>query len=139
MRVLALDVGDKRIGLALCDPLGIVATPHSVYQRSAQAKDIAGIVDIAKQEQAEAILVGMPISLNDTIGEQAKRVQRFIEALRTDTILPVLTCDERYSSVEADRWMQERGIPLRRRKELRDAVAAAVLLQSYLDTRRNEA
>ena len=139
MRILALDVGDKRIGLAFCDPMGIVATPHSVYQRSGQAKDISGILSIAKREQAGAILVGMPISLDDTLGEQAQRVQRFVEALRRATTLPVMTGDERFSSFEADRWMREHGIPARRHKELRDAVAAMVLLQSCLDTRRNEA
>lgn len=138
MCILALDVGDRRIGLALSDPTGMVARPLAVYERSNQLRDIAAILETAAKHEADALLVGMPLSLNGTEGPQALRVRRFLGALRQATPLPVLTADERYTTVEADRQMWESGLSVQRRKQIRDAVAAAVLLQSYLDTKHLE-
>lgn len=134
MRILALDVGDKRIGLAVSDPTGVVATSLLVYERRAQAKDIAEMLRLAAAHQADAFLVGIPVSLNGSLGEQALRTQRFREALAAASPIPVLTCDERFTSVEADRLMQGSGVSRAKRRGMRDAAAAAVFLQSYLDT-----
>ncbi len=135
MRILALDVGDKRIGLAVCDPAGVVATPLSVYERRAQAKDIAEMLRIAAQQKAEAFLVGMPVSLDGSLGPQAERTERFRQALAAASAIHVLVADERFTSVEADRLMQGSGVPRAKQKGMRDAAAAAVFLQSYLDTK----
>lgn len=134
MRILALDVGDKRIGTAICDPMGIIASPLSVYTRSGTSLDLEAILRIAREQGAEQILVGMPISMDGTAREQAFRVQRFVDALREKTTLPIITTDERLSTVEAERRMREMGLSAEKRKALRDAAAAAVLLQSHLDS-----
>lgn len=136
MRILALDVGDKRIGVALSDPTGVLATPYSVYPRRAMQKDIEAILRLAVEQRAEALLVGIPVSVDGTINDQARRVRRFHDALAAQAAVPVLTYNERFSSVEADQRMLAAGMSLERQKAFRDAVAAAVFLQWYLDAQR---
>ncbi len=133
MPLLALDVGDKRIGIARSDPLGLIATPIMVLDRKNAQRDANEIVRIAGEQGADTILVGMPYSMDGSTGTQAQRVQRFIDALSALTELPVLAWDERLSTVEAERRMRETGVPSVKRRQRIDAVAAAVILQSYLD------
>lgn len=138
MRILALDVGDKRIGLAVGDTETRLATPLAVYQRTGTKRDTDELLHVATQQHAEALLVGLPYALDRSQadgahGEQAQRVLRFCEALRQKTPLAVLTWDERFTSTEADLRMSEGGVPTAKRKGLRDSAAAAIILQSYLD------
>ena len=136
MRVLCLDVGDRRIGMALSDPTGSLARPISHLVRKNLRTDVARIVDEAKSVNAQMILVGMPVSLNGTIGPQARKVSRFIEELSSITELQVETQDERFSTAEAQRLMNEAGRSPSRSKGDLDAASAAVILQEYLDNAR---
>ena len=136
MRILALDVGDKRIGLALSDPSGMLASPFRVLQRVGPRKDPAEVARIAAEQGAERILVGIPLSMDGVARAQAQAVQAFCEALRARTPVPIITWDERLTTVEAQRRLRQAGAKGQRRRERDDAVAAAVLLQAYLDSLR---
>jgi len=131
MRSLGLDIGDKRIGVALSDPQGILATPLTIIERRDEPADIAAIVNIANQNQVGRIIVGLPLSMDGSFSEQTEKVKAFTQKLSEHTEIPVEFRDERLSTVSAQRLMQ----PLRKtnKKTRHDAVAAALILQSYLD------
>ena len=131
MRSLGLDIGDKRIGVALSDPQGIIASPFTTIECSEETTDVAAIVGIVEQKGVEQIIVGLPRSMDGSIGEQAEKVKAFTEELRRQTKVPAEFRDERLSTVSAKRLMREgkRG----RGKAGDDAVAAAIILQAYLD------
>ncbi|RPJ55558.1 MAG: Holliday junction resolvase RuvX [Dehalococcoidia bacterium] len=133
MRILALDIGDRRIGVAMSDPVGILATPHSIIGRTADADDMAAIVKILEQYQIKKIVVGFPIKLDGNVGDQAIKVQVFVEHLVAHTGVPVEYRDERMSTVSARRLMQQSRTKKVKQKVHDDAAAAAVILQSYLD------
>ena len=137
MRVLCLDVGDRRIGMALSDPTGTLASPIGHLVRKNLRTDVARVADEARSVDAQMILVGMPVSLNGTLGSQAKKVSRFIEELSSGTEFPVETQDERFSTAEAERMMVEAGRSPSKSKGDLDAVSAAVILQEYLDAVRS--
>ncbi len=136
MRTLGLDLGDKRIGVAICDTAGTVATPYEtlkrVGDRPVEHDLIAGIVD---DLQAEAIVVGMPYGLDGSVGPAAKKVASEVKALRKRFDIPVETHDERNSTVSAAANLRTQGVKAKRQPEMIDQVAAAVILQSWLDSR----
>ena len=135
MRILALDVGDKRIGVAVSDLLGILASPLTAIERTSDSNAIAAILEIADEQEAGEIVVGLPISLSGGYSDQTKSVAAFVSKLEARSPVPVNTADERYSTVEAERLLsQSKPKRARSRGEI-DAAAAAVILQSYLDTR----
>ena len=135
MRMLALDVGDRRIGLAISDPTGLLASPLGVVERG--TSDVDTIVQTALDSGVTAFVVGLPLTLAGDSGSQAGKVRGFIRDLRTHTDLPVHTVDERLSTVQAQRLLRQSSGRRRNRDRGRiDASAAAVLLQSYLDSRR---
>jgi len=131
MRSLGLDVGDKRIGVALSDPDGILASPLTIINCQNEQTDIAAIVDIIQQNQVGKIIVGLPLSMNGSMSKQAEKVQAFTEELRGCTDIPVEYRDERLSTVSAKRLMQT--VKRVNRETRHDAVAAALVLQGYLD------
>ncbi len=132
-RVLGIDHGKVRIGLALSDPLGIVAHPLEVLPGGPGAIDaIAGIV--AEREVAE-IVVGLPRNMDGSLGPQADVVETFVEQLAAIVPGPVRTWDERLSSQAADRALEAMQVHRRKRKGQRDKIAAGIILQSYLDAR----
>ena len=133
MRILALDVGDRRIGVAVSDPTGSIATPLAVIHRTGGEKDFSAVLEHVRQQEAEHILVGLPISLSGKLHSQARAVQGFVATLISRSPVPVETLDERLTTVQAERRMQEAGASAQKRKVLRDAAAAAILLQAYLD------
>jgi putative holliday junction resolvase len=135
-RALALDVGQRRIGLAISDSGGLLATPYTTITVKTPEEDIAAILTIAKQEQIALIVVGLPLSLDGTVGPQARFTLDFCDALRVASHVPVETWDERYSTVEAEVRLREAGVAPSRHRARLDAAAATVLLQSYLDARR---
>ena len=137
MRALGLDIGDRRIGVALCDPEGILASAFTVISRVGERRDIQAILDLVDQNQVERIVVGLPRSLDGSIGIQANKVQSFARKLAEHTPVPVDMWDERLSTVAADRAMVAAGIKPSKRKMRRDAVAAAFILQGYLDRMRH--
>ena len=136
MRVLALDVGDRRVGLAISDPTGLLASPLGVVERS--QSDVQEIVGIAEDNDAATIVVGLPLTLAGDSGAQAGKVRRFVRELRSATGIPVVTVDERLSTVQAQRLLtdSDRGRRSNRDRGRIDSSAAAVILQSYLDFHR---
>jgi putative Holliday junction resolvase len=135
LRSLGLDVGDKRIGIALSDPLGMLARPLSVLERSEDSADIEIILKLVTQQQAGMIIVGIPLSMDGGIGTQAQKVQLFAEKLKFASAVPLQYRDERLSTVDAKRLL-EAGRKKKShfvKKGAYDAAAAAVILQSYLN------
>lgn len=136
LRLLGLDVGERRIGVAVCDPTGTVVTPLAAIVRADLEEDLTAVTRLAVEQDAEAIVVGLPISLDGRMGPQARRTQGFIRALSERADVPVYTQDERFSTVEAERLLRDAGRAPSRDKGLRDSAAACVILQAYLDARR---
>jgi putative Holliday junction resolvase len=128
---MGIDFGDSRIGIALSDPLGIMATPHTIITRMEEEKDIAAIVDIIQQNGVGKVVIGLPISMNGTLGMQAEKVKAFTENLSKNIDVPVEFQDERLSTVTAKNLVRESRKT--DRKTRYDAAAAALILQSYLD------
>ena len=120
------------MGLAVSDPNGRIAVPSGVFQRKGK-NDPIDLAAIAKLEQAELIVVGLPLSLDGSTGPQARRARKLGNALRVASGLPVIFWDERFSSQQATQLMIESGSSRRRRKTDRDATAAAIILQDFLD------
>ena len=135
-RVLGVDLGERRIGLALSDPLGLIASPLAVLERSGDpAADQRAIVAAARDAGAERIVVGLPRSLGGGAGPAARAVREEIEAIAA-LGLPVEAHDERLTTVTAERVLAARGVRGPARRTQVDKVAAAVILQSWLDSRR---
>ena len=136
VRVLALDLGSKRIGVAVSDRSGTIATPLLVLQRSGrQRTDHERIKALVDEEEAERVVVGLPLSMNGSIGKAAAAVITEAEILATVVGVPVETIDERLTTVTAERILMELGKRGRARRQIVDKVAAAVILQSWLDGR----
>ena len=136
MRILALDVGEKRIGVALSDPTGLLATPLTTIERKGQDSDIDAALRLATEHEVGEIVVGLPLSMSGRRGPQAGRVDAFVRALAERTDIPLKSVDERLSSVQAERMLRESGVEPSKNKSRIDSAAAAVVLQSYLDSRR---
>lgn len=134
-RLLALDVGERRVGVAVSDPEGWLARPLTIIRRRSKREDFAAIADLAAQHEARAVIVGYPLNMDGSIGPQAQRVARYAAALQKNLAAPVLLFDERLSSDEAAHRLQDTGKHRQQRKHL-DDLAAAVFLQEYLDRER---
>jgi putative Holliday junction resolvase len=136
MRLIGLDVGEVRIGVAVSDPTGTLASAREVLARRPEALALQAIARLVEEEEAAAIIVGLPRSLSGELHSQATLVQEFADKLRQEVQVPVEFWDERLSTVAAEREMRAAGTKRERRKAMIDAVAAAIILQSYLDARR---
>lgn len=134
---MGLDVGDRRIGVAISDELGLTASPRVVLRRDGQ--EWAQIARMAQEEQVAEIVVGMPRALSGAPGPQAEKVARFIATLRARVNVPVREWDERLSTVTAERVLLEADASRARRRQVLDKLAASVILQSYLDYQRSKA
>ena len=138
MRVLGLDLGAKRIGVAVSDRTGTIASPLSVLQRSgSRHRDHQLIAALVVEEEAEAIVVGLPLNMNGSLGPAAKAAVAEANALATVVGVPVYTSDERRTTVTADQAMMEAGLNAVERRKRVDKIAAAILLQQWLDRRAN--
>ena len=137
MRVLALDMGEKRIGVAVSDPSGTVASPLVVLDASRVLGDGRDLIRLAEEYEVELVVVGLPLSLDGTEGPQALRVRRAAERVAWFLRVPMEFADERLSSAQASRAMSDVGASQRKQRGCVDMVAAAVFLQSYLDARRS--
>ena len=136
MRALGIDLGSKRIGIAVSDRTGTIASPLTMVPRSGSVKrDHEQIRKLVVEEEAELLVVGLPINMNGSLGPAAKAAVAEAEALATVVGVPVITFDERRTTVTADRALIEAGIGAQARRKLVDKVAAAVLLQTWLDSR----
>lgn len=137
MRVLALDIGEKRIGVAVSDPSRTVATPVTVLDAAAVAKDGRPFARLMSDyDDIDLMVVGLPVSLDGAEGPQAARVRRVAGAIAENLGLPVEFIDERLTSVEASRRMAEAGSDSRRQRGAVDMVAASIMLQAYLESKK---
>ena len=133
MRRLALDMGNKRIGVAVSDLTGLYAFPLTTIMRKSISKDIDRINELLREQDAKELIIGLPLSLSGHQGEQADLVKSFGNLLNDKIDTPIYYVDERYSSVQAENKLINAGVsPSRNRKRV-DAAAAAIILQSYLD------
>ncbi|HEY6531353.1 MAG TPA: Holliday junction resolvase RuvX [Acidimicrobiales bacterium] len=136
MRALGIDLGSRRIGVALCDSAGTLATPYETVERSGDvALDHRRLLALAEEAEVECLVVGLPLSLDGTVGPAAQGVLDEIDRLRSTTPLPVETYDERLTTVTADHLLRQGGRGGRARRKVVDQTAAAVLLQGWLDAR----
>lgn len=135
MRVLSLDVGDKRVGVAISDPSQTIARSLKVIQRDSRQENFAAVVGLVEEYEVGKVVVGYPRSLDGEAHAQAEKVERYAAGLAEALTVPVLLWDERFSTVSAERMMREAGLSGRKKRERIDAVAAAVILQDYLDSR----
>ena len=133
-RVLGLDFGERRIGLALSDPLGIIAKPLTIIDRKQTADHISRISEIVSERKITSIVVGLPLTLKGGYSKQTEIVLAFIEQLKSDLQIPVLTIDERLSSVAAEKSLQAQAVKTGHEKGRVDETAAAIILQEYLDS-----
>jgi putative Holliday junction resolvase len=133
-RILALDLGKKRIGLAISDPLGITAQGLPNLVRARKRTDLAALEQLVRERQVGLILMGNPINMRGDEGRQSAWVREFAQALEKRTGLPVKLWDERLTTVEANRVLRSSGISIEKRAAAVDRLSAVILLQSYLDS-----
>ncbi|MCY3786994.1 MAG: Holliday junction resolvase RuvX [bacterium] len=139
MRALGVDLGTRRIGLALSDSGGLVATPLEVLERcGSEARDHAAIAEVAAERDVAVLVVGLPISLDGSMGPAARAARAEIARLEAAVGVPVETCDERFSTAAAEQRLDMGEVRGPKRRQVVDMVAAAVLLQSWLDARRRQ-
>ena len=136
MRVLGLDVGDRRVGVAISDETGTVAQGRGVYPRRGMEEDLSHFAALCRREGVERVVVGLPLNMDGIEGEQARKAREFGEALARRTGLPVEYLDERLTTVEADRVLSQAGLSERRKRRVRDELAAVLILQAWLDRAR---
>jgi putative Holliday junction resolvase len=132
MRALAIDLGSKNIGIAISDALGLTVRPLETIRRSSDEKDIARLKFLADDLEAEAVVVGLPLRMDGTIGDAAAATLRFAEKLRARIDVAVITQDERLTSYEAEQIMSERGFSRSKRRARSDEFAAMIILRDYL-------
>ena len=135
MRILALDIGDVRIGLAVSDALGITANPVETYVRAKndEAKDALYIAQLAQKLGAQRYVLGLPINMDGTEGPRVEKTRAFAQALAAVSPIPIDYQDERLTTVTAERVLIEQGVRREKRKEVIDKVAAVIILRAYLD------
>jgi putative Holliday junction resolvase len=137
VRLMALDLGERRIGVALSDPGQSFARALQVIRRRARHQDMARISALVEEHSVERIVVGHPLNLDGSAGEQALRIEAYAAELQEAVNVPVVLCDESYSTERARQVMIEAGRRRKERRERLDAVAAAVILQDYMDSQRH--
>jgi putative Holliday junction resolvase len=135
MKILALDLGKRRIGLAISDDLGITAQGLPTLQRKNNRTDLAGLARVVREKAVDLILVGNPLHMSGDAGVQAENARAFADLLSNYTGKPSQLWDERLTTVEASRVLRDSGISLEKRKQAIDRLSAVILLQSYLDFR----
>lgn len=134
MRVLALDHGTKRVGLAISDEMGMIAQPLTFLPAEPIAELLEGLKKVVSEKNVELILVGIPRNMDGSYGPAAEKARKFVEQLKAAFTIPIRTWDERLTSVQANKAMIQGGLRREERKLKADQTAAAILLQSYLDS-----
>ena len=136
MRIMGIDLGSKRIGIAISDEMCWTAQGIKVIKRVGINRDIEEIIKLVKEYSIDEIVVGLPVNMNGTIGKQAESVLIFVERLKSKINIPVATWDERLSTVAVTRVLLEGNVKRNKRKEVVDKMAAVYILQGYLDRKR---
>ncbi|KGF09820.1 Putative Holliday junction resolvase [Urinicoccus massiliensis] len=137
MRVLGLDVGDVRIGIAVSDPTALVASAYKTLVRTSKWKDVEEVRSIIEDLKVDRVVVGLPKNMNNSLGPQGKKVQKFVNALKHNYPLDLVYVDERLTTVSAERILIEADVSRKNRKKVVDQVAATYILQQYLDMQKN--
>ena len=137
-RIMGLDIGDKRIGVALSDPLGWMASPSEVVLGESDAVALTKISELIQRHEVERVVVGLPRSLDGSLNQQAIKVQAFAEELSRRITIPLEFWDERLSTVAANRLMVDAGTKKGDKKLKRDAISSALVLQAYLDSKQKQ-
>jgi putative Holliday junction resolvase len=137
MRVLGLDVGERRIGMAMSDALGLTAQPLAVLEARGLERDTAAIGALVEQHRVDEVVVGLPLTMRGEQGIQAEKVAVFVAALRKRLSVPVQLVDERLTTVQSERTLREMHTPRRKRRQVVDRVAAQLILQHFLDMKRH--
>lgn len=132
-RIIGLDIGDKRIGVAISDPLRITAAGLETIERKNIRADVSAVIEMARRHGAVEIVVGLPKNMDGTIGEQAQMVQAFCRKLARASGLPIVYEDERLSTISAIRTLTLQGVKTGHNKDLVDRQSAAIILQKFLD------
>jgi len=138
MRIMGLDIGTRSIGIAISDGLGVTAQGLKTLRRKSAEEDYKEISAIIHQFEIEKVIVGLPKNMDGTLGRQAEKVLKWMEALKDKVEIPVATWDERLSTVGASRVLLEADLSRRKRKMVIDKVAAVLILQGYLDQSRRK-
>ena len=136
MRIMALDYGSKTVGVALTDPLGVACQPFETITRESENKlrrTLARLETIAGEYQVEKIVLGLPLNMDDSVGERAQKSLDFKEKLEKRLGLPVIMQDERLTTMAADEMLEEMGIPAGERKKYIDQIAASIILRDYME------
>lgn len=133
-KIMGLDVGDKRIGIAFSDALRITAQGYETYTRQSESEDVAHIKELFLQQNAESIVCGLPKNMNGTIGPQAEKVRAFAALVEEATGTEIIFSDERLTTVFAERALLEADISRKKRRKVIDKLAAVTILQGYLDS-----
>ena len=136
-RIMGLDVGDKTIGVAVSDLMGLTAQGVKTIKRVGKKKDIEALKEIIKERQVNKIVSGLPKNMNGTLGPQGEKVIKFCELLEEETGIKIEYWDERLSTVAAERTLIQGNVRRENRKGVIDMVAAVIILQGYLDSKRN--
>lgn len=136
-RVLGLDVGSKRIGIAISDPLGITAQGLETLQRRNKRLDYEALARLVREREVAEIVVGFPLRMSGEEGIQAEKMHRFAEELRKKVGVPVHLWDERLTSAEANRLLRETDMSIQRRGQVVDQMAAVLILQSWMESRNS--
>ena len=136
IRILALDVGEKRIGLAVSDPLGITAQGLEVLTRKDRAADLNRLLEVARQWGVQRVVVGLPRHMNGRLGSSAPQILELVEILQKTLGVEVVTWEERLTTVEAERVLLQADVSRRRRRQVVDQLAAVLILQNFLDHRQ---
>ena len=134
---MALDVGDVRIGIAVSDPMGIIANPLETFTRRGDInRDAQYIVELAKTKEVSLFISGLPLGLNGQENDQTRKTREFIEAIKNFTDIEVKYLDERFTTLSAERVLIQGNVRRENRKKVIDKVAATIILQNYLDSKR---
>lgn len=134
MRILGIDYGRRRLGIALSDEGEILASPLLVYKSHGLERDLDFLIRLIAEREVERIVLGLPLNMDGSRGEMAEEVLSFAETLHEKSGLPVDTFDERLTTTEAERVLVQADLSRKRRKKLRDSLAAVLILQGYLES-----
>lgn len=134
---MGLDVGDKTIGVALSDPMFLIANPLETIKRKKASLDIERLVEIINEYDVETVVVGLPKNMNNSIGPQSMKVMSFVDLLKKQTDKEIIYQDERMTTLQSERVLIDMDVRRENRKEHIDKIAAGFILQTYLDGRKN--
>lgn len=137
MRILGIDYGTKRIGLAMSDPLEIIAQGLPTLERTDIDSDINKLCELVNENGIATIVMGLPKNMNNTLGEKAREVLRFVEIMKTRISVPIEMLDERLSTVMGNNALRQGKLSLKKRKKKVDMVAAQLILQKFLDSKES--